>query len=57
MRKVVRTVRQVAGVVVTVLLVATLVSLAGLFWLVRQEGWLFQSVATGSRSRRSRPGA
>jgi signal peptidase len=48
MRRALRTVRGVAGVVVTVLLVATVVGLAGLFWLVRQEDWLFQAVATGS---------
>lgn len=48
MRKVLRDVRRVAAVVVTGLLVTTLVALAGMFWLVQQEGWLFQSVATGS---------
>lgn len=43
-----RTARRVAGAVVATLLVATVVGLAGLFWLVRQDGWLVQSVATGS---------
>lgn len=42
------TVRRVAGVVVTTLLVALLLGIAALFWLVRQEGWLIQTVATGS---------
>ncbi len=40
--------RRVAGVVVTAILVAVLLGVAVLFWLVRQEGWLIQTVATGS---------
>lgn len=48
MLTVLRTARKVAGVIVAALLVATVVGLAGLFWLVRQDGWLVQSVATGS---------
>lgn len=42
------TVRRVAGIVVTTVLVVFLGGLAVLFWLVNQQGWLVQSVATGS---------
>ena len=40
--------RKVAAVTITVALVLLALGLAVLFWLVRQEGWLVQSVATGS---------
>lgn len=43
-----RVLRRVTGILVTCLLVATLVGLIGLFWLVRHDGWLVQTVATGS---------
>lgn len=40
--------RKIAAVTVTAALVLVALTLAVLFWLVRQEGWLVQSVATGS---------
>lgn len=40
--------RRVVGVVVATTLVGTLLALATLFWLVRHDGWLIQTVATGS---------
>lgn len=42
------TARRVGGVVMTTALVAALVGVAAVSWLVRQEGWLVQTVATGS---------
>ncbi|GEN79046.1 signal peptidase I [Actinotalea fermentans] len=44
----VRFVRRAGATVVTVLLVTALAGLACLFWLVRHDGWLVQTVATGS---------
>ena len=41
-------VRKVSAVVVTSLLLALLAGLAGALWLVRHDGWLVQTVATGS---------
>lgn len=41
-------VRRAAGIVVTTILVVVVVGLAVLFWLVQRDGWLVQSVATGS---------
>ena len=41
-------VRRVAGVALVCVLVGTLLLLAAVFWLVRSQGWLVQTVATGS---------
>lgn len=41
-------VRRVAGVMLVCVLVGTVLLLATLFWLVRTQGWLVQTVATGS---------
>lgn len=43
-----RLLRRLAGLALTVVLVGVMLGLATLFWLVRQEGWLVQTVATGS---------
>lgn len=40
--------RKIAAVAVPAALVLVALTLAAVFWLVRQEGWLVQSVATGS---------
>lgn len=41
-------VRRVVSVILPTLLVGVLLVLATLFWLVRHDGWLMQTVATGS---------
>jgi signal peptidase len=40
--------RRLAAVLVTVVALAVLATVATLFWLVQHDGWLVQSVATGS---------
>lgn len=40
--------RRVGGVALVCVLVGTVLMLATLFWLVRTQGWLVQTVATGS---------